>query len=189
MSWMWMECVHIMTPGELAALLTSVKDTVDDRVYAAFMERVGEGALVREENPSDHVCAFFVPVYVREHLVFLGHHIKAGEWIPPGGHIEPGELPLDTIRREYEEELGVQMGEEPVKLFDLSVIDIEDRTRACRRHWDLWYAVLVNEPVRYTVDEGEFRDSRWMTLAESVKIVHPERKAYQAAMKKLEGML
>lgn len=30
-------------------------------------------------------------------------------WLPPGGFVSKGEQPLDTIRREIEEELGVRM--------------------------------------------------------------------------------
>ncbi|MEE3919135.1 NUDIX domain-containing protein [Micromonospora sp. BRA006-A] len=28
-------------------------------------------------------------------------------WLPSGGHVEPGEHPADTVRRELREELGV----------------------------------------------------------------------------------
>ncbi|MGV9748387.1 NUDIX domain-containing protein [Rhodococcus zopfii] len=34
-------------------------------------------------------------------------HIGAGLWLPTGGHVEPGEHPLDTAIRETREELGI----------------------------------------------------------------------------------
>jgi 8-oxo-dGTP pyrophosphatase MutT (NUDIX family) len=43
--------------------------------------------------------------------VLLHRHRKQGIWLPPGGHIEPNELPDDAARREVFEETGL-----PVRL-------------------------------------------------------------------------
>ena len=42
-------------------------------------------------------------------------------WLPPGGFIDKGELPLEALTREIEEELGVRMSFEPTHrvAFDL----------------------------------------------------------------------
>lgn len=37
----------------------------------------------------------------------LVHHKRLGAWVPPGGHIEPGELPHQTAIRETLEETGI----------------------------------------------------------------------------------
>ena len=39
--------------------------------------------------------------------VLLHKHKKLGRWFPPGGHVEPGELPDDAAVREVLEESGV----------------------------------------------------------------------------------
>lgn len=39
--------------------------------------------------------------------VLLHPHRKLGIWLPPGGHVEPGELPDDAAVREVLEEAGV----------------------------------------------------------------------------------
>jgi 8-oxo-dGTP pyrophosphatase MutT (NUDIX family) len=41
--------------------------------------------------------------------VLLHRHRKQGLWLPPGGHIEQGELPQDAARREVEEETGLHV--------------------------------------------------------------------------------
>lgn len=41
--------------------------------------------------------------------VLLLFHRKLGKWLPPGGHIEPGELPDDAAVREVYEETGVRV--------------------------------------------------------------------------------
>lgn len=39
--------------------------------------------------------------------VLLHRHRKLGIWLPPGGHVEPGELPDDAATREVMEEAGI----------------------------------------------------------------------------------
>lgn len=53
---------------------------------------------------------FTVAVFVlhRDHVV-LHRHRKLGIWLPPGGHIEPNELPDEAARREVIEETGLEV--------------------------------------------------------------------------------
>jgi 8-oxo-dGTP diphosphatase len=41
--------------------------------------------------------------------VLLVHHRKLGVWLQPGGHIEPGENPLEAAIREVSEEAGIDL--------------------------------------------------------------------------------
>lgn len=53
---------------------------------------------------------FTVAVFVihRHHLVFHWH-AKLRRWLPPGGHIEPDELPDEAAVREVREETGLEV--------------------------------------------------------------------------------
>ena len=42
-----------------------------------------------------------------EPRVLLHEHARLGRWLPPGGHIEPGELPDEAALREVLEETGL----------------------------------------------------------------------------------
>ena len=42
-----------------------------------------------------------------EPQVLLHEHARLGRWLPPGGHIEPGELPDEAALREVLEETGL----------------------------------------------------------------------------------
>lgn len=52
----------------------------------------------------DFTVAVFV---VHNDHVLLHPHRKLGIWLPPGGHIEPHELPDEAALREVEEESGL----------------------------------------------------------------------------------
>jgi 8-oxo-dGTP pyrophosphatase MutT (NUDIX family) len=45
---------------------------------------------------------------VRDGRILLHWHAKLGRWLPPGGHIEPDELPDEAAVREVMEETGVE---------------------------------------------------------------------------------
>ncbi len=69
-------------------------------------------------RPSrDFTVAVFV---VHNNQVLLHRHHRLNRWLPPGGHIEAGELPDDAAVREVWEETGVR-----VTLSGPSPVDVE----------------------------------------------------------------
>lgn len=56
------------------------------------------------EITRDFTVAVFV---VHDGRVLLHRHRKLNRWLPPGGHIEPNEIPDDAALREVMEETGV----------------------------------------------------------------------------------
>lgn len=91
---------------------------------------------------------FTVAVFVvHEDRVLLHHHRKLSLWLPPGGHIEPNELPDDAAVREVAEETGVRavlIGERalaldyPQQLVRPAGIQLEDIAPG-HQHIDLVY--------------------------------------------------
>src|SRR5262245_40888497 len=69
---------------------------------------VDSGApLFRTEKPAvppKHLVSYFA--VVDGNRILLVDHKNAGLWLPPGGHVEQGEHPRDTVLREVREELG-----------------------------------------------------------------------------------
>ncbi len=47
---------------------------------------------------------------VEDGELLLIKHSKTGQWLPPGGHVEDGETPDETAKREALEETGVKPG-------------------------------------------------------------------------------
>lgn len=53
--------------------------------------------------------AFSVAVFARHAgKVLLIRHTRLGTWLPVGGEIEPGEIPLEAAARELREETGLE---------------------------------------------------------------------------------
>ena len=82
--------------------------------------------------------------------VLLHWHRKLGRWLPPGGHIEPDELPDEAAVRETLEETGIEISlvgergldrdrpDEPRQLIRPAGIQLEDISPG-HQHIDLIY--------------------------------------------------
>ncbi len=139
----------------------------DKKIVDAFLKKLSStDKLTKEVNIDEHICAFFVPVNKKSKSVYLVHHIKANDWIPPGGHVKTNEHPVETVVREFEEELSQKIDKKQISLFTISIKDVSDNPRSpCKIHYDLWY--LVDTPlVDFTYLKKEFYDAYWHPLDE-----------------------
>ncbi len=149
----------------------SSRNHVDKKTIEKFFKRLElDLKIVKDENPADHFCVFFLPINKKTNSVFLGHHIKADDWIPPGGHIEKGEFPLETVKREFLEELSYKLNKERIELFDLSRITINKPNRLCKIHYDLWYLVYT-EKINFIYDKKEFYQAGWFSLEKGLRLM------------------
>jgi len=96
---------------------------------------------------------------------------KSALWLMPGGHIDPGETLLQTINREMKEELGVKdFFKTPPKPFWLSVTNIINDVRPCKKHFDVCHLVEV-DATELAIDYTEYNKVRWLTIPEARKII------------------
>ncbi len=120
---------------------------------------------------------FTVAVFVVDRgRVLLHRHRKLDRWLPPGGHIEPDELPDDAARREVLEESGVS-----IRLVGPSPIAVDEPgqpKQLCRpagiqlatiapghEHIDLVYlAEAIELPVALPAACGWFDRTNWSSL-------------------------
>lgn len=120
--------------------------------------------LLRETagTPSPHLVAYCC-VTDGDHILLV-HHRKAGLWLPPGGHVDPGETPQQTAQREIHEELGQDLplaSNRPVMATRTTTVG------APPHHEDitLWYHFQGSRDHDYAWDAGEFHDLQWMPIA------------------------
>ena len=112
-------------------------------------------------NPTKHLVSYFV-VIDGEHLLLVDH-IKAEKWLPTGGHVDPGEHPRDTVKREAYEELQIQADFLLDRPILLTSTDTVGKTAG---HTDisLWYALKGLQALPLTVDQNEFHEARWFHI-------------------------
>ena len=138
-----------------------------------YAERLVQGQPTRDENPTTHFCSYFLPYRLSDQKIFLEAHKKSGLWLAPGGHIDPGETPLEAAERELDEELSLKQSIEKAKF--LTITYIKRDVRACTIHYDIWHFVPIEDGVTLpTTKEGEFDDARWFSLDEARKVVTDE---------------
>lgn len=145
---------------------------VDQSSLQSLIFRVTNNPLVlRDEGTTDHFCSFFIPFDKQVQKLYLIHHKKADAWIPPGGHIDRNETPIDAVKREYKEELGESLIDEHISLFNISSLHISPTRPTCIVHNDLWYVVFVKEH-EYTFCEGEAYAAGWFSIDDAIKKVN-----------------
>lgn len=120
-----------------------------------------------EGNPR-HYCSFFLPFDKATGKIYLGHHIKADDWIPPGGHIEIGESPSDAAIREMKEELNVEITKNDLTPFSLSIKEINRPEKGCMAHYDVWHLVDIPEQ-QFDYLKSEYYDAGWFRISDAVK--------------------
>jgi 8-oxo-dGTP diphosphatase len=115
-------------------------------------------------TPPRHLVGYVVPTDPVDGAVLLAAHRNAGLWLPPGGHVEPGEHPADTARREMVEELGVSgaVAARPAFLTITTTVGID----AGHEDVSLWFEARLPRTAELRPDEGEFAGVRWWARAE-----------------------
>ncbi|HEX7536189.1 MAG TPA: NUDIX domain-containing protein [Dermatophilaceae bacterium] len=122
---------------------------------------------VRPATPPKHLVSYCVVADPGDLSIFLVDHVNAGLWLPPGGHVEPDDHPLETARRELAEELNLDadfsvIGTQPL------FVTVTETVGADHGHVDvsLWYAAAADRRTPMTPDPREFNGACWWTADE-----------------------
>lgn len=142
---------------------------------------VGDPALSADYFDPGHVTASAFVVDRSRGRLLLIHHAKLGQWLQPGGHLDPGEDVLTAAIREVHEETGVAgipIGE---GIFDVDVHAIPaSGDRPAHNHYDVRFLMeAANEDL---VPSDEVLGARWVPVAD-VATVATDRSVLRAAMK------
>lgn len=122
----------------------------------------------KKEGNLEHYCAFFLPIHRASRSIYLCHHKKANDWIPPGGHVDPGETPKDAAIREMHEELHSEITANMLTPYSLSIKPINRPEVGCVTHFDVWYLVEMPARSEFVFDHGEYFAAGWFPLEEAV---------------------
>jgi 8-oxo-dGTP diphosphatase len=114
-------------------------------------------------TPPRHLVSYFAVIDGRE--ILLVDHKSAQLWLPPGGHVEPGEHPRDTVARELREELGFVAGHniaEPLMITCTTTVGLT----AGHIDVSLWYVVTAARAQPIAYDKREFAGVRWFPYSD-----------------------
>lgn len=116
-------------------------------------------------------------VFGSDGRLLLIHHVKSGLWLPPGGHIEPGEAPAEAAVREVHEETGVDaeiisgsLFNHPAVITHIAPFAIIEATAADpvngpHQHIDFLYVCRAARGGGLRLQESEVTAARWVALA------------------------
>jgi 8-oxo-dGTP pyrophosphatase MutT (NUDIX family) len=113
-----------------------------------------------------HVTATGVVVDLPSRRVLLIRHKVLARWLPPGGHLEPGELPPAAALREAVEETGLKslspLGDGPIDIDTHPIPANPARGEPAHVHHDFRFGFRADpqEPLR--PDTGEVSAAAWV---------------------------
>lgn len=117
-------------------------------------------------TPPRHLVSYFALVDSARRLVLLGDHVKSGLWLPSGGHVEDGEDPRDTVRREAREELGLRAefhgrlgGGEAFFLTATPTVGPDSHVDV-----SLWFVLACDRDAALAPDPREYHGVGWFPL-------------------------
>lgn len=116
--------------------------------------------IAKPAMPDPHLVSYFVLVDKAANKVLLVDHKKAGLWLPPGGHVELNEHPRETVKREIQEELGIQANFLSPDPFFITITKTVGST-ASHTDVSLWYALTGCVSDELNFDTEEFHRIQW----------------------------
>ncbi len=119
--------------------------------------------LEKPDIPDKHLVSYFLLFDEVAQKILLCDHKKAGLWLPLGGHVDPGENPRETARRECFEELRIDADfcfQDPVFISSTVTVGLTPG------HTDisLWYLLKGSCQDIYDFDVREFNAIQWFAL-------------------------
>jgi 8-oxo-dGTP pyrophosphatase MutT (NUDIX family) len=153
--------------ADIVAAITPLDTLEQEHIRETLSWLAATDDIFRREPPAtppQHLVSYVVVVDPDVRTVLLGAHRKSGLHLPMGGHVDPGEDPLHTARREAAEELGTSadftvVGESPLFL-------TVTRTVGPHSHRDvsLWYVIRGHRNHPFTLDPREFAGGGWWEI-------------------------
>ncbi len=127
--------------------------------------RTATDPFVRSNLPGHITGSGFV---IQGEEMLLIHHRYIKEWFQPGGHVDPGENPLQTALREIEEETGWHTTARPTNFNPLVPIDIDAHLIPANpiknepEHWHIDFAYLL-DPVELRA-ASDLEQNKWFAM-------------------------
>jgi|GEM_PF-272737 len=157
--------------SEIHQIVSAIRslDSLEDQHIRFVLDWIESGneifRIEKPATPDTHLVAYFVIASAEMDQILLVDHKKAELWLPPGGHVDPGEDPKETVRRETKEELGINaefLFDEPL------LLTVTKTVGNVAKHTDvsLWYLLKGDPNQILDYDPNEFHQIHWFGIDE-----------------------
>lgn len=116
-------------------------------------------------TPNKHLVSYSFVWDPTTKKVLLIDHVKAQTWLPPGGHVDPGEHPANCAQRELKEEMELDIA--PSSRAP-AFVTVTPTRGLCQPHVDVSLWFIFEMPYREEIffDKRECHGARWFSLDE-----------------------
>lgn len=139
-----------------------------------------EWDLYDRKNMDGHIVGSGIIVDPRKDQTLMIYHNTFQRYQQPGGHIDPGETPLQWTQRECIEETGIQNFTHlavdrnnehiPLDIGCHMIATNEKKNESEHRHFNFIYAFVTNEKTPIMDDDG-VSDAKWFALDEIMNVL------------------
>ncbi len=147
-------------------------DQLETKHISDVIQWIDSGAqlfrIQKPDVPPKHLVSYFVLFDEKARKLLLVNHIKAGLWLPPGGHVEKDENPNTTVEREILEELFIPAEYIQNTPFFLTVTKTVN-INAGHMDVSLWYLLRGDSTKKLRYDSSEFNGYKWLTIEEVLR--------------------
>lgn len=173
---------------DLIATIASF-DSLEEQQIADALQWISSGVEIyrikKPDIPSKHLVSYFVLIDKEKKKLLLINHIKAGLWLPPGGHVIKNEYPRDTVKREIVEELRTNaqfISNSPFFITVTKTVNIDVG------HTDvsLWYLLHGDSSEQFDYEMREMKGYKWFSIDE---ILNSKRNIFDPHMKRFTNKL
>jgi len=152
--------------NQIRQLIKSIKplDTLESEHISNAIKWIDSGEEIfriqKPDIPPKHLVSYFVLIDSDKKKVMLVDHIKAGLWLPAGGHVEKNEHPNTTVEREIQEEIHM-----PANFINQNPFFITQTVTVGKTagHTDVsfWYILKADSDKKVIYDPSEFNGYNW----------------------------
>ena len=127
----------------------------------------GDKTALLNENEHIAVAAIFIENHKGEFLIQKTSKEKGGHYSTTGGHVTTGETPLETIKREVKEELGIHI--ENDKIEELGYLSFDKPLRY------LYYLQKDIDINALQIQKEEVESAQYMSVEKINELINTEK--------------